>query len=166
MTKLLQANSEEQVEQARRLFLEYAEGLGFDLCFQNFESELASLPGDYAPPRGRLWLARDDDRWEGCVALRDLGDGVCEMSRLYVRPDSRGNGIGAALANALVEEARRIGYTRMRLHTLPSMKAAVGLYESLGFEDVKPYNGIPIAGAKYFELVLKAKVDRNVSTRV
>jgi ribosomal protein S18 acetylase RimI-like enzyme len=125
------------------------------LCFQNFETELAELPGRYAPPEGRLLLALSDDRLAGCIALRKIGEGICEMKRLYVRPDFRGQRIGHQLTTLLLEEARRIGYARMRLDTLASkMKEAGAVYRSFGFKEIEPYYHNPIAGAVYLELML------------
>ena len=139
----------------RALLLEYAEALGVDLCFQGFDRELAGLPGEYAPPRGSLLVARDEHGDAvGCVALRPLSDDACEMKRLYVRPAVRGSGLGRELALAVVEEARGLGYARMRLDTLPSMSAAARLYESLGFVDIEPYYENPVPGARYLELEL------------
>jgi len=141
----------QEIELARTLFREYQESLGVDLCFQNFERELAGLPGDYAPPSGRLLLARSGPEVAGCVALRKIAEGVCEMKRLYVRDAFRGQGLGRTLAEAILNEARRIGYRKMRLDTLPSMRAAIPLYRSLGFSEIGPYTQNPVEGALFME---------------
>ena len=147
------AQSPTEIAQVRELFLEYAQSLGFSLCFQSFDQELASLPGDYAPPRGRLLLAEYDGQLAGCVALHKLEDEICEMKRLYLRPQFRGGGRGRALAERLIDEARGIGYRRMRLDTVePVMKNAVALYRILGFKEIAPYCANPIKGAMYMEL--------------
>lgn len=154
MIELTEARTDTDIEQVRRLFMEYAEGLGFDLCFQNFEQELALLPGDYSPPAGCILLARQHNQLAGCVALRGLDQDVSEMKRLYVRPGFRGKHVGIALAGAIIERAKQIGYRQMRLDTLPSMKAAISLYQSLGFEEVEPYYDNPIPGVRYLQLSL------------
>lgn len=153
--KVAHALSKEDLGQVRELFTEYAATLSFDLCFQNFEKELAELPGEYAPPYGCLLIALYDEKQvAGCVALRKLTEGICEMKRLYVRSDFRKKGIGRVLAKAIIKEARKIGYTHMRLDTVPSMKEAIELYRLLGFKDTEPYCYNPIEGAIYKELVL------------
>ncbi len=150
-----QAESTAQIAQARELFLEYAQSLGFSLCFQNFDKELAELPGDYAPPEGRLLLAEYDGELAACVALHKLEPGICEMKRLYLRPQFRGKGLGRALADRIIADARQIRYHRMRLDTVePVMKDAVAMYRKLGFKQVAPYRPNPIAGAMYMELEL------------
>ena len=142
------------LEVARLLMREYAASLGFDLGFQDFDRELEALPGEYGPPGGRLLLAWLGDRLAGCVALRKLQDGICEMKRLYVRPAFRGHRIGRLLAERAIAEAREIGYGRMRLDTVPSMQRAQSLYRSLGFYEVEAYRYNPIPGAAYLELKL------------
>jgi putative acetyltransferase len=150
-----QAESPTQIAQARELFLEYSQSLGFSLCFQNFDKELAGLPGDYAPPDGRLLLVQYEDRLAGCVALHSLEPGICEMKRLYLRPQFRGKGLGRTIAEHIIAEARQIGYRRMRLDTVePVMKDAVAMYRKLGFKEIAPYRANPIAGAMYMELEL------------
>jgi len=150
-----QAASPAHIAQARELFLEYAHSLGFSLCFQNFDRELAELPGDYAPPEGRLLLVECETQIAGCVALHKLAPGICEMKRLYLRPRFRGKGLGRALAERIIAEARQIGYRRMRLDTVePVMKDAVAMYRKLGFKQVAPYRPNPMAGAMYMELEL------------
>ncbi|HUS09939.1 MAG TPA: GNAT family N-acetyltransferase [Pyrinomonadaceae bacterium] len=153
--KLIQAVSADDTNRARELFKEYAGGLGIDLCFQNFDKELALLPGDYVPPSGRLFLAISDDAAVGCVALRMIRDGICEMKRLYVRPEFRGTGLGRTLAETIIQTAREIGYDRMRLDTLPGkMDRAIAMYRSLGFTEIEPYYDNPVAGAVFMELSL------------
>lgn len=153
--KIIQAQSQEDIACARALFEEYATRLGIDLCFQKFDEELASLPGDYAPQSGRLLLAFTEDRLCGCVALRRQGDRVCEMKRLYLRPEFRGQGLGRKLADAIINEARTIGYEKMFLDTLPEqMATAVQMYQSLGFKEIPPYYDNPVEGAKFMELSL------------
>jgi len=150
------AESPEEMVLVRELFLEYANSLGFSLCFQSFDHELASLPGDYAQPRGRLLLARHPAGMAGgCVALHPLEDGICEMKRLYVRPRFRGLGLGKRLAEQIIREARALGYQHLRLDTVePTMREAVGMYRKMGFREVAPYRLNPIEGALYMELTL------------
>jgi len=152
--RIVQAESQKDLNQVRELFREYTTSLGFNLCFQNFDIELAELPGDYVPPSGRLLLIIYATKMAGCVALRNMGEGVCEMKRLYVRPAFRGKGIGKTLALAIIKEARHIGYKCMRLDTVPAMKEAISLYRSLGFKDIEPYRYNPIEGAIFMELKL------------
>jgi putative acetyltransferase len=148
---------ESDLVEVRGLLREYATSLAFPLDFQDFDRELAELPGAYAPPRGALLLARG----QGCVALRPLGDTTCEMKRLYVRPQARGAGLGRKLAETIVAEARRLEYARMRLDTVPGMETAQALYEQLGFREIAPYTTNPVAGTRFLELDLCSElVDR------
>jgi ribosomal protein S18 acetylase RimI-like enzyme len=149
------ASSEESIKQVRKLFLEYAKSLDFKLCFQDFDRELASLPGEYAPPNGRLYIAIEKSEPVGCVGLRSLDDGSCEMKRLYVRPNHRREGIGRAMSRLVISEAKAIGYSKMRLDTVSSMVPAIALYKSLGFKEIPPYRFNPIQGAVYLELKLE-----------
>ena len=152
---LTQAESPAQIAQIRQLFLEYGNSLGFSLCFQSFDKELAGLPGDYAPPSGRLLLAECDGQAVGCVALHALEPGICEMKRLYLRPAYRGHRRGRLLAETIISEAKAIGYKRMRLDTVePVMKDAVAMYRRLGFREIAPYRPNPQAGTLYMELDL------------
>ena len=155
--RIVQAESAVEIEQVRELFGEYVTWLGINLCFQNYGKEVADLPGDYAPPRGRLLLALDDDgAAAGCAALRNLGNEVCEMKRLFVRPAFRGQRLGWRLAEMVLAEARALGYERIRLDTLPGkMDRAIAMYRVLGFKDIAPYYNNPVAGAAFMELELK-----------
>jgi putative acetyltransferase len=157
--RLVCPETEPQLAAARELMVEYVRGLGVDLCFQNFEHELATLPGEYAAPAGRLLLALVDDEIAGCGAYRGLADvdyaNACEMKRLYVRPAFRRFGLGRVLAQALIDDARRAGYSTMLLDTLDDMEAARGLYTTLGFEEIAPYYYNPIAGAHYLKVELE-----------
>ena len=152
--EIVEATTPEAVEQARELLREYQHELGIDLCFQGFENELASLPGDYAPPGGRLFLAYSGGELVGCVALHRFRNETCEMKRLYLRPACRGSGAGRRLAEVVIAAAREIGYARMVLDTLPSMKTAQALYRSLGFREIAPYRANPVPGALFMELNL------------
>ncbi len=153
--EIVEATTPEQLELVRALFLEYAQSLGFSLCFQSFDKELAELPGDYAPPEGRLLLAMRGGQAVGCVALHNIGDGVCEMKRLYLRPQARGSGAGRALAERIIAEARSLGYRKMRLDTVAGkMDGAIALYRRLGFREIAPYRVNPVPGALYMELTL------------
>lgn len=155
MFALTQVQQVREIDDARLLFAEYESSLGIDLCFQNFDKELAGLPGDYAPPSGRLYLAVENDEVAGCIALRKIGESICEMKRLYVRPPFRGTGLGRKLTERIIADARAIGYERMRLDTLPGkMDQAIGLYRSLGFKDIAPYYDNPYDDVAYMELEL------------
>ena len=154
MIRIVHAQSPQHVEIIRRLFMQYADSLGFDLEFQNFDQELATLPGAYAQPKGCLLLGEDLGNWVGCVALRGIEDLICEMKRLYVIPEYRGQGIGRILARAVINEARQKGYEKMRLDTIETMQQARALYSSLGFYTIEPYRFNPIDGASYMELKL------------
>jgi putative acetyltransferase len=136
------------LDEIRAMLREYEAWLQVDLCFQGFEKELAELPGEYAPPRGRLLIAEG----AGCIALRPIDDEICEMKRLFVRAEHRGTGLGRTLVEAIIEEARAIGYKRMRLDTMPKMGGAQRLYESLGFRDIAAYRYNPEQGARFMEL--------------
>ncbi|MFZ1683462.1 MAG: GNAT family N-acetyltransferase [Candidatus Zixiibacteriota bacterium] len=149
------ANGVDDLAEVRRLFEEYANSIGFSLCFQGFDQELAGLPGKYAPPSGCLFLAECEGKVAGCIALKKLGEGTCEMKRLYVRPGFRGKKIGRLLAERLIVEARSIGYSEMYLDTISSkMAEAVLLYRSLGFVECEPYYHNPQPDALYMRLKL------------
>ncbi|HMU32720.1 MAG TPA: GNAT family N-acetyltransferase [Pyrinomonadaceae bacterium] len=155
MTEFVDAEANGSIEDARTIFREYEKWLGLDLCFQGFEEEVRSLPGRYAKPDGRLILAYKDGELAGGIALRKIGDGICEMKRLYLRENSRGGGIGRELIEKLIEEARSIGYKKMRLDTFPpKMGKAVRLYESHGFYEIPAYYENPYDGVLYMERVL------------
>jgi ribosomal protein S18 acetylase RimI-like enzyme len=151
MIKFYQAQTTGDIEDVRALFKEYEKAIGVDLCFQRFAEELAGLPGHYAPPDGCLLLADVDSRIAGCAVLRKLAENICEVKRLYVRPQFRGLGLGRKLALAIIEKARKRGYVKMRLDTLPSMTEAIALYASLGFIKTEAYRYNPIEGAIYME---------------
>ena len=155
MLRITQVTSDNDIQQARQLFQQYEASLGISLCFQNFAAELANLPGDYALPRGRLLLAREFDQVMGCVALRPHGPTTCEMKRLFVRPEYRDRGLGRVLVEAIIEEARKIGYAHMRLDTIADrMDRAVALYRSIGFVEIPPYRNNPVDSATFMELDL------------
>ena len=152
---LMEAASATQIELARTLFLEYARSLNFGLCFQSFDEELRTLPGAYAPPRGKLLLAMEQDLAAGCIALRPLDAHTCEMKRLYVRPGFRGKGAGRLLVDGIIAAARSLGYECMRLDTVAdSMQDAIALYRRRGFREIPPYCANPVPGALYLELLL------------
>jgi putative acetyltransferase len=152
--QVVDAQTEEHLVLTRQLFEEYAASLNFELGFQNFAAELENLPGDYAPPRGRLLLAYHQDEVVGCVGLRPFAGDVCEMKRLYVQPAARGRGVGQLLATTVIDAARKIGYRVMRLDTVATMLPAIALYEALGFEPIEPYRYNPLENVRYFELSL------------
>jgi len=152
--KIELVTSEPSLSQVRDIFREYQSSIGVDLCFQNFEEELSSLPGKYAPPEGRLYLAFIDGGLAGCIALRPLQENNCEMKRLYVRSQFRGRDLGRSLANKVIEDARQIGYRKMFLDTMSTMKTAQALYSSLGFREISPYCYNPADGVQYLGLDL------------
>ena len=158
--QIIQAHPSGYSPCVRELLVEYARAIAVDLCFQDFDRELAELPGLYAPPEGRLLLAVDGESAAGCVALRKIGDRVCEMKRLYVRPAFRGKGLGRTLAGEIIAAARQIGYERMRLDTLNSMKEAIALYQSLGFQRIASYYENPNCGTVFMELKLSQEISR------
>lgn len=149
MTKIDLAQTLEEIAIVRELFREYQTQVGIDLCFQGFAAEVVGLPGDYAPPTGRLFLATQDGKPLGCVALRKLDAIRCEMKRLFVRPEARGLRLGRALVDRVLAEAHAIGYEEIVLDTLPSMVEAQRMYERLGFRDIPPYRENPVPGARY-----------------
>jgi putative acetyltransferase len=161
MIEFVFAESKELLSATRDLFIEYASSLDFDLSFQNFDKELTELPGEYSLPDGRLVVAINETKVAGCVALRNLVNGICEMKRLYVRPEYRGKGIGKELVKIIIGEAEKIGYTRMRLDTVPAMKEAIALYRSMGFYEIAPYRNNPIEGAIFMEFILKTSSNTN-----
>lgn len=156
MLKIIEAETPEQIEKTRELFREYENWFGMKLCFQNFDEEVANLPGQYAKPEGRLYLAFSDEKLAGCIALRKLEDEICEMKRLFVRDEFRGQKIGILLIEKLFDEAKEIGYKKMRLDTFPAkMGKAVKLYESYGFYEIPKYYENPFGETLFMEKVLK-----------
>ncbi|MGD9098741.1 MAG: GNAT family N-acetyltransferase [Desulfobacterales bacterium] len=153
--EIKRAQTDNEMAEVRRLFRAYESALGVDLTFQGFDQELASLPGKYAPPTGDLLVGRVQGRILGCVAVRRLEGDICEMKRLYVRPEGRGAGLGRRLAQRIIVAARSLGYASMRLDTLDRLTGAMRLYESLGFRRIDPYYGNPLPGVVYWELDLK-----------
>jgi GNAT superfamily N-acetyltransferase len=155
--QIVPARFPEDADAVRSILVEYAQSLGFELCFQGFQAELDSLPGRYSPPSGRLLIANTPSGLAGVVALRDLGSGSCEMKRLYIRPAHRGRGLGRRLCESLIAEAHRIGYRAMKLDTVPQMHDAQRLYDRLGFRDTPPYCENPVPGARFMELTLNTR---------
>lgn len=153
--QLRQAQAPADMEAVRALFREYQQSLGIDLCFQGFEAELAALPGDYAPPQGRLYLGFDEGVAACCIALRRLDATTAEMKRLYVRPAFRGRGHGRVLAQQVIDDAKATGAARLVLDTLPGMKGAQAMYEAFGFRDIPPYTHNPVPGARFMGLGLR-----------
>ena len=156
MLELVTPETAEQIDTVRELFREYQQSIGVDLCFQNFEAELASLPGAYAPPRGRLYLGLTSGRGACCAGLRPCDGIAAEMKRLYVRPGHRGLGYGCLLAKAVIADAKSLGYRKIVLDTLPTMKAAQAMYEALGFRDIAPYTFNPVQGTRFMGLDLQS----------
>lgn len=155
MADIVQASDPAEIDAARSLFVEYAEWLGFDLCFQGFGKELAELPGKYAPPTGRLYLLRNGNEYIGCIALREIETGICEMKRLYVKPAYRSKGYGKLLAERIIKDAKEIGYVKMRFDTIgEKMKSAMAIYKALGFREIASYYHNPQDGVVYMELYL------------
>ncbi|MCK8823451.1 GNAT family N-acetyltransferase [Fuchsiella alkaliacetigena] len=152
--KIIRAEKEKEIEQVKNLFKEYAKSFDFKLDTEDFKKELSTLPGRYSSPNGRLLLCRVDDEAVGCIALRRLSEDICEMKRMYVRPDFRGAGLGKGLAKAIINEARSLGYQKMRLSTIDSMQKAISIYKSLGFKEIEPYKNAIQECAVYMELDL------------
>lgn len=154
--RIVEAHEAPLLQEVMALFEEYAGSLDVDLSFQGFEAEMAGMPGEYAPPAGALLLAQEREAAVGCVAMRPFEDRICEMKRMYIRPEGRGRGLGRILSEAIIERACRAGYARMRLDTLPGMKTARVLYGSLGFRPIAPYRYNPVAGTSFLELDLES----------
>lgn len=155
MIEIIQVETPEQLEATRQIFREYEAWLNLDLCFQGFEAELANLPGKYSSPDGRLFLAMSDKKVAGCAALRKLEDGICEIKRLFVRDEFRGQKIGISLIEKIIATAKEIGYQKLRLDTYPpKMQKAVGLYESYSFREIAPYYHNPFGETLFMELEL------------
>ena len=144
----------EELEEVKNIFIEYSEFLQVDLCFQDFEKELQTLHKVYSPPKGCIILAKQNDKTVGCIALKPIGDGVCEMKRLYVRPEARGEGLGRKLVEELIIFAKKSAYQSMKLDTVAKLKEAIHLYRSLGFTETTPYVYNPLGDVLYFELKL------------
>lgn len=152
MIKFLEINSPEDYLVASELFQEYAKSIGVDLGFQNFNEELANLEAQYSRPHGVLYLAKSEELAVGCFAIRALDDNACELKRMYLREGARGKGVGKKMLELSIKVGKQLGYKKMRLDTLPTMQAAIGLYKSLGFYEIEPYRHNPIAGTKFLEI--------------
>jgi ribosomal protein S18 acetylase RimI-like enzyme len=159
MLEIVKVTGGKELDSVRKLFLAYAEWIGVDLSFQNFNEELENLPGDYAPPAGCLLLALYNGEAAGCIAIRKLDGDICEMKRLYVLPEFQGHGIGKSLAEEVILAAKGLGYAKMRLDTMPMMASAQGLYRSLGFKEIESYRFNPVPGTVFMELNLIATED-------
>jgi ribosomal protein S18 acetylase RimI-like enzyme len=156
MIKYKISKTEKDYKNAKILFVEYANSLNFQLCFQNFEKEISDLSAQYSKPTGCIILCYEDDKPIGCVGLRKFAEGICEMKRLYLRPEARGKGIGRVLAEEIVEKAKEFGYKKMQLDTIETMKEAISLYKSMGFKEISPYRFNPVKGVIYMELELSS----------
>jgi GNAT superfamily N-acetyltransferase len=154
LLQIEEVKTKENLFEVSKLFGEYADSLEINLDFQGFDEELAGLPGEYAPPNGCLLIALWENHVAACVGLRNFSPAICEMKRLYTRPQFRGLGIGRALCEAVIDKARIIGYKHMRLDTLPSMRRVRALYASLGFKEIEPYRSNPVEGTSFMELIL------------
>jgi putative acetyltransferase len=154
MIKYIISKSDKDFTDAKDLFVEYASSLNFELCFQNFEEEISNLPAQYSEPTGCIILCYENDKPIGCVGLRKFAEDVCEMKRLYLRKEARGKGIGRVLAIKIIEKAKELGYKKMQLDTIETMKEAIALYKSMGFKEIKPYRYNPLDGVLYMELDL------------
>jgi ribosomal protein S18 acetylase RimI-like enzyme len=154
MITLEEVTTSGQLAIVRELLVEYAHSLNVSLCFENLDKELAELPGPYAPPSGRLLLAVEGERVAGCGALKKVDEQISEMKRLFLRPEFRGKGVGRAMTLRLLDEARSIGYKSLRLDTLPSMKEAIALYRSLGFQEISPFRPLPAPGTLFMTITL------------
>jgi GNAT superfamily N-acetyltransferase len=152
MIDIIEAKTPKHIDQVRLLFREYEEWLNVDLCFQDFEQELADLPGKYAAPSGCIFLAFENDRAAGCVAVRPIEHDLCEMKRLFIRPEFRNKGLGNTLVKMIIEKAKDIGYRQMRLDTLNTLEGAMHLYEKFGFKQIEPYYHNPLQGTIFWEL--------------
>jgi ribosomal protein S18 acetylase RimI-like enzyme len=160
--EFMHASGQVEIGEIKKLFIEYVQSLDTDLAFQDFETEIETLPGKYTSPGGALIIALIDCKAAGCIALRKISDDICEMKRLYVKDSYRGFGIGIGLVNMIIEEAIMLNYRFIRLDTLPTMKKAQDLYKSLGFYEIEPYVYNPISGTKYLELELNASYNVNI----